>query len=117
MSDPIHQEVTFKASPQQVYEALVDAAQHSAFTGAKAEISSELGGTFSCHEGQVVGRHIELEPNKRIVQAWRIAAWDDGYAKERGDTTCTINLSNEYRASWYYGDNCDSYCLIEGAWL
>ena len=77
MSDPIHQEVTFNASPRQVYEALIVAARHSAFTGAPAEISGEVGGSFSCHDGQG-GRHIELHPDKRIGQAWRIAAWDDG---------------------------------------
>ncbi len=52
--------------------------EHGAFTGGPAEISREVGGAFSCHGGQVVGRNIELDPNKRIVQAWRIAAWPEG---------------------------------------
>ncbi len=78
MSAPIHQEVTFDAKPERLYEALMNQDEHSAFTGGPAEISRDVGGAFSCHGGQIVGRNIELEPNKRIVQAWRVAAWPDG---------------------------------------
>ena len=28
--------------------------------------------------GFIVGRHIELVPNERIVQAWRVAYWKPG---------------------------------------
>lgn len=79
MSTPIHQEVVFKASPKRIYEALIDARQFSAFTGgAPAEISREVGGSFSCFGGMIVGRHVELVPNQRIVQAWRAKNWDAG---------------------------------------
>lgn len=78
MSDAIHQEVIFKTSPDRVYEALMDADQHGSFTNARAEISREPGGSFTCHDGQIVGRNIELVPNQRIVQAWRVANWEDG---------------------------------------
>ena len=33
------------------------------------------------------------------------AAWDNGYNQS---STCTVNLSSNYKPSWYYGDNCDS---------
>lgn len=78
MSTPIHQEVVFKASPDRIYDALMDGRQHGAFTGSPAEISPEVGGPFSCHGGQIVGRNIELVRNQRIVQAWRVASWADG---------------------------------------
>jgi activator of HSP90 ATPase len=78
VSTPIHQEVVFKASPDRIYEALMDARQHGAFTGSPAEISRDAGGPFSCHGGQIVGRNIELVRNQRIVQAWRVASWADG---------------------------------------
>ncbi len=74
----IHQEVELKASPTKVYEALMASDQHAAFTGGPADISRDVGGAISCHGGQVVGRNIELVDNQRIVQAWRIAAWDEG---------------------------------------
>lgn len=78
MSEPIHQEVTFAATPQRLFEALMNEDQHGAFTGGAAHISKDVGGAFACHDGQIVGRNIELEPNRRIVQAWRVANWDDG---------------------------------------
>ena len=78
MSESIHQEVVFKATPERVYQALMTSDQHSAFTGGEAKISGEVGGAFSCHGGQVVGRNVELVDGQRIVQAWRIAAWDPG---------------------------------------
>jgi activator of HSP90 ATPase len=42
------------------------------------EISREEGGLFSLFGGHIVGRHIELVPNERIVQAWRVATWSPG---------------------------------------
>jgi activator of HSP90 ATPase len=78
MPDVIHQEVTFAASPKKVYEALMDETQHGEFTGAPAKISRDEGGAYSCHGGQIVGRNLELAANRRIVQAWRVAAWPEG---------------------------------------
>ncbi len=74
----IHQEADFKASPQRVYEALLDAKEFSAFSGLPAEIRREAGGDFSCFGGHIVGRNVELVPNQRIVQAWRVVTWPEG---------------------------------------
>ncbi len=78
MSTPIHQEITFDATPEQVYRALVDAAEHAEFSGAPAEIDAEPGGACSWYGGHVSGRNIELVPNERIVQVWRATPWDPG---------------------------------------
>ncbi len=43
-----------------------------------AEISREPGGTFVTFGGYISGRHIELVPNQRIVQAWHEKAWEPG---------------------------------------
>ncbi len=97
MSKPIHQEIDFKASPKRIYEALMNDKEHGEFTGGPARISRDVGGAFSCHGGMVVGRHVELIPNERIVQAWRIGDWDDGVysivrfeLKEQGSETRLI---------------------------
>ncbi|HKC14244.1 MAG TPA: SRPBCC family protein [Vicinamibacteria bacterium] len=74
----IHQEVDLKASPQRVYEALLDAKQFSTFSGLPAEIRREPGGDFSCFGGHIVGRNVELVANQRIVQAWRVVSWPEG---------------------------------------
>ena len=75
----IHQEEDFKARPQRIYEALLDAKQFSAFSGGRsAEIHGEVGGTFSLFAGHIVGLNVELVANHRIVQAWRVVTWPEG---------------------------------------
>jgi uncharacterized protein YndB with AHSA1/START domain len=89
-ADAIHQEVAFAASPQRVYDALTDAlqfskvvqlsaaAQTNSIPNKPAEISREPGGAFSAFGGYISGRQIELVPGRRVVQAWRTAAWEPG---------------------------------------
>jgi activator of HSP90 ATPase len=90
-AESIHQEVVFKASRKRIYDALIDEKQFSQVVqlsdamktrmapGARpAQISPEVGGTFATFGGLIVGRHIELVPNERIVQAWRPAYWTPG---------------------------------------
>jgi len=93
----LHQEVTIKANPQRIYDALLDAKQFSTFTGAPAEISREAGGAFSMFGGRIVGRNVELVPHERIVQAWRPANWEPGIyslvkfeLKERNSETTVV---------------------------
>jgi activator of HSP90 ATPase len=74
----IHQELEFNASPQQLYEALLDSKQFAEFSGRPAEINREVGGAFSLFNGHIIGRNLELVPNQRIVQAWRVVTWPEG---------------------------------------
>ena len=74
----LHMELEYKASPQRIYEALLDSKQFAAFSGMPAEIDSKAGGAFSMFGGMIVGRNVELIPNQRIVQAWRPTHWDQG---------------------------------------
>ncbi len=74
----LHQEIELKATPQRLYEILLDSKQFAAFTGMPAEIDSKAGGALSMFGGMIVGRNVELIPNQRIVQAWRPASWDPG---------------------------------------
>jgi hypothetical protein len=43
----IRQSATFKTSPHEVYEALMDSRKHSKFTDSKASISRRIGGKFT----------------------------------------------------------------------
>lgn len=74
----LHQEIDIKASPQRIYDAILDSKQFASFTGLPAEISSEAGGVFSIFGGLIVGRNLELVPQQRIVQAWRPSSWEPG---------------------------------------
>ncbi|MDQ0200469.1 SRPBCC family protein [Neobacillus ginsengisoli] len=97
MSTTIHQEVEFSATADRIYAALTDGKQFGELTGAPTEISPEAGGTFSCFGGMILGRNIELVPNQRIVQAWRVANWPEGVysiakfeLKEQGSKTLLV---------------------------
>jgi activator of HSP90 ATPase len=74
----IHQEATFSAPPARVYRALVDLKEFAQATGAPASGESTEGAAFSAFGGHITGRHIELVPDKRVVQAWRAKTWPEG---------------------------------------
>jgi activator of HSP90 ATPase len=74
----IRQSATFKSSPQEVYEMLMNSRKHSKFTGAKANISRKVGGKFSAYGKYIQGINLELVPARRIVQAWRGSDWPKG---------------------------------------
>jgi activator of HSP90 ATPase len=74
----IHQEVDFKASPAQLYETLLDSRRFTAFSGRTAMIGSRVGGAFLIFDNHILGINVELVPNKRIVQAWRVVDWPEG---------------------------------------
>jgi activator of HSP90 ATPase len=89
-AESIHQEPVFRASRKRVYEALLDTKQFdkiiqlsdamkSMAPGAKpTEINREPGGAFALFGSYITGRQIELVPNERIVQAWRVGSWAPG---------------------------------------
>jgi activator of HSP90 ATPase len=74
----IHQEVDFSTGAKELYEALLDSTKFTAFFGRPAEIKGEVGGACSLFGGHIVARNLELIPNQRIVQAWRVVTWPEG---------------------------------------
>lgn len=75
----IHHEVVLPAPPSRVYQLLTDGAAFAAATGNRpATIPAGEGETFSLFGGGISGRHIELVPDQRVVQAWRPNAWPAG---------------------------------------
>lgn len=89
--ETIHQTVVFKASRKRVYEVLTDEKQFDKVVKLSAamqsgmslgnkptQIAREVGGAFTLFGGHILGRHVELAPGERIVQAWRVAPWEAG---------------------------------------
>ena len=89
--ESIHQEPVFTANRKRIFDALTDSKQFDKITKlgaamnsgtppgiAPTKISREVGGAFSLFGGHILGRHIELVPNQRIVQAWRLNNWPAG---------------------------------------
>jgi activator of HSP90 ATPase len=97
----IKQVASFDASAEALYKALMTASKFAEWTGAPADITEGEGGAFSCFGGQITGRHIELLPNSRIVQVWRVLAWDEGVysvvrfdiSESEGSTTLELTHS------------------------
>jgi activator of HSP90 ATPase len=91
LSESIHQEISFKADRRRVYEALTEQERFDKIVRLSAamksgqissavttQLSRDLGGAFSLFGGYITGRHLELVPDERIVQAWRSGSWSPG---------------------------------------
>jgi activator of HSP90 ATPase len=102
-AEAIEQEVMFDASPQRLYQALTTTKDFDLITrlsdgaallnavGAKpTSISSEVGGAFTLFGGYITGRHLEMLPNERLVQAWRAESFKAG-----GFSIATFHLTAE----------------------
>ena len=95
----IRQRVFVKASPEEVYAALVDAKKHSEFTGSPATTSDTVGADFEAWDGYISGKNLTLVKGKKIVQEWKTTEWPEGYppsrlqftlAAKRGGTELTM---------------------------
>jgi uncharacterized protein YndB with AHSA1/START domain len=58
------------APPADVYLALTTATTIYLWSGEEAEMSAEAGSEFSLWEGAIVGKNLEFDDGKKIVQQW-----------------------------------------------
>ncbi|MGN6179637.1 MAG: SRPBCC domain-containing protein [Mucilaginibacter sp.] len=58
------------ATPEEIYTALTNPLTIELWTGEPAEMSTEPGTEFSMWDGSIVGKNLEFEPQKKIVQQW-----------------------------------------------
>jgi len=123
----ITQTVMVKASPLEVYDALVDSKKHAEVTGSPATISARVGGKFSTWDGYIFGKNLELEPGKKITQEWTTTEWPEGYPPSRLEITLTRKTAgtelkmvhsnvpaeqrDEYEGGWrsFYWDPLQTY--------
>ncbi|MCB9262507.1 MAG: SRPBCC domain-containing protein [Flavobacteriales bacterium] len=61
---------TISAPPDEVYTALTFQKSIELWTDDEAIMTNEPGSEFSLWGGSIVGRNLEFEPNKKIVQQW-----------------------------------------------
>ncbi|MBM3939548.1 MAG: hypothetical protein FJ318_01380 [SAR202 cluster bacterium] len=71
MPDSIEVSQMIPATPDEIYEAWLDADKHAEMTGGGATCDARVGGKFTAWDDYISGTILELEPGKRIVQAWR----------------------------------------------
>jgi activator of HSP90 ATPase len=95
--------VTIHAKAETIYKAWLSSAGHSAITGSPAKIDGTVDGDFAAWDGYIQGMFLELEENKRILQAWRTAEFpaeaEDSIVEilleeSHGKTKLTLNHSN-----------------------
>lgn len=59
-----------KAAPSEVYMALTNQKSIELWTDDKAEMSTEPGSEFSMWGGSILGKNLEFEENRKLVQEW-----------------------------------------------
>jgi activator of HSP90 ATPase len=74
----IRQRVTIPAPPEAVYKALTNARLHAGFTEASATGPARAGYRFTAWDGYIEGKHLVLQPGRRIVQEWSTSQWPKG---------------------------------------
>ena len=65
------------ATPDEIYIALTNPVTIELWTGEAAIMSTEPGSEFSLWEGSIVGKNIEFEHSKKIVQQWYFEGQSD----------------------------------------
>ncbi|WP_192822187.1 SRPBCC domain-containing protein [Rufibacter sp. LB8] len=73
------------ATPEEVYIALTNPITLEIWTGDAAQMSTEPGSEFSLWDDNIVGKNLEFEENKKLVQHWY-------FEGEPEDSIVTIKL-------------------------
>jgi len=79
-----------KASPADVYAALTNPFSIEIWTGEHAEMTSNAGDEFSLFGGDIVGKNLQFETDRKIIQEWYF-----GDQKEPSIVTLTL-LADKY---------------------
>ncbi|MFZ4522417.1 MAG: SRPBCC domain-containing protein [Bacteroidales bacterium] len=61
---------TIAAPAEDVYTALTNPVTIELWSGEPAEMSTTPGSEFSLWDGSIVGKNLEFEPGKKLVQHW-----------------------------------------------
>jgi activator of HSP90 ATPase len=68
---------SINATPQEIYAAITNPLTLQLWTGEPAEMSTEPGSEFSLWDGSIVGKNLEFEEDKKIVQQWYFDGQDE----------------------------------------
>jgi len=110
------QTTVFKASADDVYDALMDSQKHSEFTGGKAVMSQKVGGKFTAYDGYIEGTNTELKPGKKIIQSWRATDWPKGHFSKVTYTLTKKGGKTELKFK-QEGVPADQYDAIKQGWV
>ncbi|XP_047115497.1 activator of 90 kDa heat shock protein ATPase homolog 1-like isoform X1 [Schistocerca piceifrons] len=71
--------IKLQCTKEEFYCALTNKEMVEAFTKSGVKMDVEPGGTFELLRGNISGQFLELVPNSKIYQTWRISNWPDGH--------------------------------------
>jgi len=116
MAESIEVGDVIPAPPDRVYQAWMDSNEHGWMTGGEARIEPTVGGRYTAWDGYIEGTTLEMEPFRRIVQAWRTSEFPADAPDSRlevrfedvgGSTQITLTHSGipdgqgeSYRGGW-----------------
>ncbi|KAJ3209776.1 hypothetical protein HDU82_000138 [Entophlyctis luteolus] len=82
--------VEFVCSASDLFSTLLDPARVQVWTRGPAIIKPEAGAEVSLFGGNVTGKILEIVPNKKIVQTWRLKSWPSSHY-----STVTLTLEEQ----------------------
>lgn len=77
MSNGFTLTITLPAKAANIYKAWLSTKGHTEMTGSPAKVDGRIDGDFTAWDGYIWGTFLELEENKRIVQAWRTSEFPE----------------------------------------
>lgn len=75
----LNETTEFQTSAHELYETLTDVQRVQVWTRGPVKLSKEVGSKFELFGGNVSGEILELVPDKKIVQTWRLRSWPAGH--------------------------------------
>lgn len=72
----IEQTYEMNATPEQVFDALVNPETIQIWSRDEAKMGDAVGDTFTLWGGQMFGTNLEVVRNKKLVQEWCYDQWD-----------------------------------------
>ncbi len=75
MAKAIQQTVTFRATPDELFDIYLDSKRHAAAVDSTAAVSRREGGRFSVLDGYITGKNLLIVPKRLIAQSWRGSDW------------------------------------------
>jgi activator of HSP90 ATPase len=101
LTGTIEQVIEFEATPEEVYDLIMNSEKHSDFTGSEVTMSQAINGKFSVFDGYCTGYNMELIKGKMIKQAWHFKeeGWPDNHFSvctfifNKSNKGCLLNFS------------------------
>ncbi|MBY0245001.1 MAG: SRPBCC domain-containing protein [Sphingobacteriaceae bacterium] len=84
--------INLPVTPEEVYLALTKTQSIQLWTGAEVEFEEKENTEFSYWDGDIVGKNLEFETNKKIVQQWY-------FGDELEHSTVTIKLHEDKKGT------------------